>query len=107
MKEADGKTEKAFNVVGITIRTTNKLAVEEGTMSNLWDKCFVEQYLDKIPDKADKDIFAIYYDYENGKDGEYTLLLGCKVTSTKNVPKSMTIKQIPKQRYLNYKAEDN
>ena len=58
-----------------------------------------EDLVNKIPDKADSSIIAVYTDYESDKDGEYTYLLGAKVTSADNVPLGMVAKKIPPGRY--------
>lgn len=87
--------EKAFDVVGITIRTTNKEAIENSTIQKLWQKFFNEQILSKIPNKIDNFIIALYHNYENDKNGAYNLLLGARVSSIDKIPEGMVARHVP------------
>ena len=74
--------ENGFTVVGIGDRTSNaKEMTEQGVIPKQWERLMKKDLVNKIPDKADSSIIAVYTDYESDKDGEYTYLLGAKVTS--------------------------
>lgn len=90
--------EPIFHVVGIATRTSNKEAFEAGTIGALWQQFVKENVFNKIPHKIDNTILALYYDYENGKDGYYTILIGVRVHSIKDVPKGLIIKEVPAER---------
>lgn len=80
----------AFNVVGVSVRTTNAAeASGNGAIGALWARLRDEALLNRIQHRADDHIVAVYSDYESDKDGPYTYTLGSKVTSTKDVPPGM------------------
>ena len=53
--------------------------------SALWTQGIVE----KIPNRESDFIHAVYMDYESDYTGDYTLVLGCRVKSSDDVPVSM------------------
>ena len=66
--------ENGFTVVGIGARTSNaKEMTEQGVIPKQWERLMKEDLVNKIPDKADSSIIAVYTDYESDKDGEYTI----------------------------------
>src|SRR5882724_2824411 len=104
----DGKVIQAggFDVIGIIVRTTNKAEMStDGKIPAMWGELFNKGIIDKIPNKADSNITVLYYDYTNGKDGEYTYLIGAKVNSIKSVPEGMVSKNVPPGKYAFFTSE--
>lgn len=97
--------EQSFNVIGITIRTTNKAAIDELTIQKLWQQFFTESIANKIPNKVDPAIIALYYDFENYKNGQYNILLGARVSSVDNVPAGMVAQHVPAQKTAVFLSE--
>jgi predicted transcriptional regulator YdeE len=98
--------QSAFTVVGITARTSNaKEMTLGGVIGKQWAHFMQDGVLAKIPNKADKAIVAVYTDYVSDKDGEYTYVLGARVTSDSEVPAGMTAKKIPAGRYAVFTSE--
>lgn len=92
--------QEGFTVVGIAARTSNaKEMTAEGVIGKQWGQLMQAGLLAKIPNKADQNIVAVYTDYASDKDGDYTYLLGARVTSDSDVPAGMVAKQIPAGRY--------
>ncbi len=60
---------------------------------------------EKIPNRADQNLLAVYTDYENDQNGEYTYLIGARVTSTADVPAGLTLKEIPAGSYAILETE--
>jgi predicted transcriptional regulator YdeE len=87
--------EPAFNVIGISIRTSNKEAFEQGTIGKLWERFMNEDIFNRIPNKSDNAVIALYHQYEDDKEGSYDLLIGARVGSIANVPAGMFAKQVP------------
>jgi len=58
-----------------------------------------ERLLQKIPNRTDANIIALYTDYASDKDGDYSFVLGAKVTDGGQVPSGMVLKRIPAGRY--------
>jgi predicted transcriptional regulator YdeE len=95
-----------FTVVGISVRTSNaKEMTPDGLIGKQWDRLFREGLLDKIPKRANASIIAAYTDYASDKDGEYTYVLGTKVTSADSVPAGMVAVKVPAGRYAVFTSE--
>lgn len=100
------KNENNFNVIGIAIRTTNKAAIENGTIAKLWQQFFVEQILSKIPNKLDNSVIALYYNFENNRDGQYDLLLGARVSSVDEIPVGMLAQHVHAEKRTTFMSEE-
>lgn len=94
-----------FTVVGIAVRTTNQDYKSQKDISDLWDMFFSRNIIGMIPDKISNDIYCIYTDYESDFTGEYTTILGCRVSGTDKVSMDLTIKEIPASKYYKYISE--
>ncbi len=98
---------ESFEVVGIEARTTNAQEMSgKGTIPKLWGRFMQESLLEKIPDRAGSDVIVLNTDYQSDKNGEYTYVLGVKVSSTHNVPLGMTIHKVPAGEYAKFSAEE-
>jgi predicted transcriptional regulator YdeE len=96
-----------FTVVGISARTSNaKEMTADGIIGKQWGRLMQEGLLSKIPNKADQNIIAVYADYASDKNGEYTYVLGAKVTSDSSVPAGMVAKKIPGGSYAVFTSEE-
>ena len=96
----------AFTVIGISARTTNaKEVTAEGVIGPMWERLFEEGLLAKIPNKADQSIVAVYTDYARDHNGEYTYVLGARVSSDTDVPPGMIAKKIPAQKFAVFTSE--
>lgn len=97
-----------FTIVGLSVRTTNQNHHSQGDIAKLWEIFFRNAYLQQLlPNKVSDDIYCMYTDYESDYTGEYTTLLGYKVSSTDNVPTnlSLAIKEIENSKYNKYISE--
>ena len=95
-----------FTVIGISARTSNaKEVTDEGVIGKMWARLFQEGVLAKIPNKADQTIVAVYTDYASDHNGEYTYVLGARVTSDADVPAGMIAQKIPTQKYAVFTSE--
>jgi predicted transcriptional regulator YdeE len=92
--------QKDFYIVGITARTSNTKEMSgKGIIGSQWSRFFTEGIHDKIPNKADSNILAIYTDYESDRNGEYTFILSAKVLDTSDIPDGMEARKVPAGRY--------
>jgi predicted transcriptional regulator YdeE len=95
-----------FTVVGISARTSNaKEMTAEGVIGKQWSRLLQEQLIDRIPNKADQSVVAVYTEYASDHHGEYTYVLGAKVTSDANLPAGMLAKKIPSGKYAVFTTE--
>lgn len=98
--------QEAFTVVGIAARTSNaKEGTAEGVIGKQWQRLMKEALLATIPNKADGNIVALYTEYASDKDGEYTYLLGVRVTNAESIPAGMVAKKVPGGRYAVFTSE--
>ena len=89
-----------FSVIGIQARTSNAREVTGGgAIPKQWDKFFKEGIAQKIPNKVDSTIYAVYTNYASDHNGEYDFIIGMKVSSVSEVPPGMVAKKIPSGRF--------
>jgi predicted transcriptional regulator YdeE len=98
--------QEGFTVVGIAMRTSNaEQMTPERPIGKQWERLFKEGVLAAIPNKADGNIVALYTEYASDKDGEYTYVLGARVTKVESVPAGMVAKNVPAGRYAMFTSE--
>jgi predicted transcriptional regulator YdeE len=98
--------QKAFNVIGLAVRTNNKAeATGQGEIPKLWQRFMQEGTAAKIPNRADQNLIVVNTDYATDETGEYTYLIGSGVTSTADVPAGLTLKEIPAGSYAVLESE--
>jgi predicted transcriptional regulator YdeE len=98
-------TLDSFFVLGIKARTTNAREMNgQGAIGPIWGRFVKDKLLDRIPNRVDGRIIAVYSDYENDKDGEYSYLLGAKVKVANDVPDGMASRQVIAGEYALFSA---
>lgn len=98
--------QDGFTVVGISARTTNaREMTPQGVIGATWGRLFQEGIIQKIPNKADPRIVAVYTDYASDHNGEYTYVLGARVTSDADVPAGMVARKVPAGKYAMFTSE--
>ncbi len=98
--------QNGFTIVGIAVRTRNaEQAAPERPIGKQWDRFFKDGVLAAIPNKANGNIVALYTEYATDKDGEYTYVLGARVTKVESVPVGMVAKNVPAGRYAVFTSE--
>jgi predicted transcriptional regulator YdeE len=96
-----------FNVIGISVRTTNENGQSGTDIPALWNQFISEGILSKIPNKVSEDIFCVYTDYEKDHTKPYTTILGCRVENLDTIPDGMTGKTIESAVYEKFIASGN
>ena len=94
-----------FNIIGISIRTTNENGKASNDIAELWQKFMSENTLTKIPNKVDTEIYSLYTDYEGDHTKPYTAILGCKVENLDNIPNGMVGKSFSGGTYTKTTAK--
>jgi predicted transcriptional regulator YdeE len=87
-------------VMGMALRTRNDRAFRD--IPALWDRFRIERWLDRIPQRSDEHVYAVYTHHEHeGIDnhGDYTLILGAQVSGVATVPEGFASAVIPSGRY--------
>ena len=89
-----------FSVIGIQVRTSNaKEVTGGGAIPKQWERFFKDGIADKIPNKVDSTVYAVYTNYASDYNDEYDFIVGMKVSSVSDVPPGMVAKKVPKGRY--------
>ena len=93
--------EGQFYVAGYSIRTNNAIEMSgHGKIGALWRR-FEDQHLgDSIPHRVDDTLIVVYSDYASDENGEFTYLLGARVSSVASLPPAMTYQRIVGGRYV-------
>lgn len=89
-----------FQLIGIGIRTTNENSQATQEIAALWQRFLQENILAKVPNKADKQIYSLYTDYQGDYTKPYLAILGCKVKTLHNVPDGMIGKSFTGGNYI-------
>ena len=97
----------AFIVIGIAIRTTNRNSQSTTDILKLWDLFLKSNIVEKIPNKASSEIYSIYTDYEEDEMAPYTVILGCKVKNSDDVPEGMVAREVPAGKYEKHLVQGN
>jgi predicted transcriptional regulator YdeE len=93
---------EAFHIIGIFVRTTNANNKALKDIGDLFGRFMGQNISDRIPDKISGDIYCVYIDYETDFNGPYTTIVGCKVSSLKEIPAGLIGKTIPGSKYQVY-----
>lgn len=97
----------AFSIAGISVRTANQNGRASLDMKKIWEdfRLNLKNIVDDINNRLSDDIYCVYTDYESDKDGEYTVIVGYKVSNTNDITGEYTFKEIPAANYYKIMAE--
>jgi predicted transcriptional regulator YdeE len=99
----------AFLVVGLRTRTTNRIEAvpETAKISSLWRRFYADGVSARIPDRLAEsaEIVAVYFDYESDHRGQYSLIVGHKVSSFDRTPQELGRVLVRAGRYLRFPVE--
>lgn len=93
-----------LQIIGISVRTTNKNNHAAADLGGLWKRLFTDEIAEKTPNKLSDDIYCIYTDYESDYTGMYTTILGFSVSNLESVPEGMLGRQFEAENFLHYEA---
>lgn len=80
---------KGFKIIGIETRTTNKENKSQKDLAKLWERFYLDNIVEKIPNKESSEILSIYTDYKSDYMDDYTTIIGMKVSSLENIPNGL------------------
>jgi len=94
------ETQPGFTVVGLSVRTTNQAeAGGNGLIPKMWQNTMQQGSLESIPHRADNNITVVYTDYASDHNGEYSYVLGVRVSAVDKVPDGMVTVIVPAGKY--------
>jgi len=82
-------TIEPFQVIGISVTTTNENGKSAQDIGELWGKFMSEGIVAKIPNIIDHSVYSIYTNYQGDHTKPYDTILGCKVSSLDEIPEGM------------------
>jgi predicted transcriptional regulator YdeE len=98
--------QKGFTVIGISTRTDNaQEAAGNGLIAKQWERFYKEGILDKIPNKADPSTYVVYSDYASDRNGEYSYIIGAKVSDVSAVPAGLVARTVSAGKYAVISSE--
>ena len=92
----------SFQVVGLAQRTSNANGQAAREIAELWGRFVQEQLVAQIPNRVDDTIYSLYTDYEGDHTQPYTVLLGCRVANTEQIPEGMESRTIRGGEYVKF-----
>lgn len=98
------KQEKRF-VIGIPIRTSNENGRFQREVPPLWDKFYRENLAQKIPNKVNQNLLAVYTDYEGDYTKPFTYMIGCEVSNLSTIPEGMRGIELEPSSYAVFTAK--
>jgi predicted transcriptional regulator YdeE len=98
--------EPSFTVIGVSVRTSGeKEAAGTGEIPGVWMRAMQDGTFERIPNRADDKILAVYTDFASDRKGEYTYVLGMRVSAADKVPDGMTAITVPAGKYVVVESE--
>lgn len=97
----------SFQLIGISIRTTNENGQSANDIPALWEKFMSEALIEKIPNRVNDTLYCIYTNYEKDHTKPYTTILGCQVENLNEIPEGMIGKTFEEANYQKFTAKGN
>lgn len=90
-----------FRLLGLQLptKTSNKEGRSTIDCGNLWSEFFQKSIADKISEKVNDEIYAVYFDYEGDHTKPYSFFIGCKVNTATPPKDGLSTLLIPSQNY--------
>lgn len=93
--------QSARTLYGIEVRTSN---ATPGDIAAVWKRFFTEGLADEIPQRADDNLIAAYFDYAGDHTQPYTFFLGCEVIDVACVADGYVLRSLPAGEYAIFHA---
>jgi predicted transcriptional regulator YdeE len=92
--------QPGFTVVGLWVRTNNqKERGGSGEIPQMWQRAMQAGSLENIPHRSDNNLTVVYTNYASDQNGDYTYVLGVRVSSVDKVPEGMMTVNVPAGKY--------
>lgn len=87
--QSEAITIEDFNIIGISMVTTNKNGQSIKDIGTLWQRFEKEQIAVKIPNIISGEVYSLFTDYESDFSGKYLTIIGFKVSDLNRIPDGM------------------
>jgi predicted transcriptional regulator YdeE len=99
-------TISSFCVAGLSARTNNAVeATSQGKIPQIWSLVMQGSLANQLLNKVGDELYAVYSDYESDYTGDYTFLLGHRVSSPDNLPDGVTACRVPNGEFSVFTSE--
>ena len=102
--KATVQEHEAFDIIGLSIITSNEKDRAVDDINALWQRFFEENIGDRILNKTGQTIYAVYSDYEGDHTKPYRLTIGFRVEDTDKIPHGMSAASVPASIYAVFGA---
>lgn len=96
-----------FQIIGISVRTSNQNNQAANDIPALWNQFITENVMNKIPNRIDSEVYSIYTNYEGDHTQPYDTILGCKVSSLENIPEGMVGQEFEGGKVAKFTSKGN
>lgn len=96
--------KEEFYVVGISVRTTNEKGNAKEAIPKLWKDFMELDMYNKVINRKEEAIYAVYTNYEKDHTKPYDTILGFKVNDLNTIPENMVGVTIKKSSYKQFIA---
>lgn len=93
-----------IKIIGISTRTHRSEGQPYQDILSLWKTWATETLFDKIENRVSNDIYNVFYDYERGQGGHFSVLLGCEVENLHVIPRGMVGQVLPPTLCARYES---
>jgi predicted transcriptional regulator YdeE len=99
VKQLNYSTERVAQkfLIGIQIRTIQTEI--QHSFPQMWNRFISEGIAEKIPNRINGNVLAVYSEYEGDHTRPFSYFLGCEVSTLDSVPPGMIGKIIPESNY--------
>ncbi|WP_160031769.1 GyrI-like domain-containing protein [Paenibacillus sp. An7] len=92
---------REFRFLGMAAKTNNQAEFKgEGVIPSLWSNFYANNVLERIPNKTNSSIIALYTKYESDETGGYTIALGTEIVEGHAVPSGLEEWVVPESKYV-------
>jgi predicted transcriptional regulator YdeE len=89
-----------FYVAGYSIRTNNANEMSgRGGIGKLWQRFLQQNLRTTIPHRVDHNLIVVYSDYAADEKGEFSYLLGTRVSSVHDLPAELSFRKVVPGEY--------
>ena len=92
---------REFHFIGMSAVTINQAELKgEGVIPSLWSNFYENHVLERIPNKKNSTMIALYTEYESDETGPYTIALGTEIIEGEAVPSGLEKWIVPESNYV-------
>jgi predicted transcriptional regulator YdeE len=94
-----------FKIIGISVVTSNQNGQSLDDLENLWEEFWENDIQNQISNRLSDNIYAVYTDYENAYEANYTAIVGFLVKTLDDIPKGFVGREITVGEHKKYLSQ--